>query len=282
MKKASFYKKLDGKKVKCILCPHNCILKEGQIGFCGARQNIGGELFSLNYGYISSIAYDPIKKKPLFHFYPGSTILSIGSFGCSFKCKFCQNWTISQEKPNVFQIDTDRLIKLAKNDPNCIGIAFTYNEPINWYEYVIDVAYEFKKEGMKTVLVTNGYLNQEPLIELLNYIDAMNVDLKSFNSDFYKNICNGDVDSVKKFIEISNTKVHIEITTLIIPGLNDSDEEMDMIGRWIASLDDRIPLHINRYFPRYKMDIEPTPIETLKRLAQIAKQHLLYVYIGNI
>ncbi|WAM33542.1 AmmeMemoRadiSam system radical SAM enzyme [Caldicellulosiruptor morganii] len=282
MVEARYYEKLENKKVKCRLCPHECVILPGNTGFCRARKNIDGKLYSLNYGYISSIAFDPIEKKPLYHFYPGSTILSIGTFGCSFRCLHCQNYEISQLTPSVFEVDTERLIELAKKDKDCIGIAFTYNEPTIWFEYVVDVAKRFKEEGFKTVLVTNGYLNEEPLLELLDVIDAANIDLKAFNDEFYKKVCSGDLESVKKFIEICSKKIHVEITTLIIPTLNDSEEEMENLAKWLSSIDDRIPLHLTRYFPRYKMTLPPTPKETLYRLREIAKKYLMYVYLGNI
>ncbi|ABP66785.1 Radical SAM domain protein [Caldicellulosiruptor saccharolyticus DSM 8903] len=282
MVEARYYEKLENKKVRCKLCPHGCVILPGNTGFCRARKNIDGKLYSLNYGYISSIAFDPIEKKPLYHFYPGSSILSIGTFGCSFRCQHCQNFEISQLIPNVFEVDTERLIELAKKDKDCIGIAFTYNEPTIWFEYVLDVAKKFKEEGFKTVLVTNGYLNEEPLLELLEVIDAANIDLKAFNDEFYKKVCSGDLESVKRFIEICNKKIHIEITTLIIPTLNDSEEEVENLAKWLSSIDDRIPLHLTRYFPRYKMTLPPTPKETLFKLREIAKKYLMYVYLGNI
>ncbi len=282
MVEARYYEKLEGKKVKCKLCPHSCILPQGSTGFCRARKNVDGRLFSLNYGYISSIAFDPIEKKPLYHFYPGSSILSIGTFGCSFRCLHCQNFEISQLTPNVFEVETEKLIALAKKDPKCIGIAFTYNEPTIWFEYVMDVAKAFRQEGLKTVLVTNGYLNEEPLNDLLEVIDAANIDVKAFNDEFYKKVCSGDLETVKRFVEICAKKIHIEITTLIIPTLNDRDEEIESLAKWIASIDDRIPLHLTRYFPRYKMTLPPTPKETLMRLREVAKKYLVNVYLGNI
>ncbi|WAM32027.1 AmmeMemoRadiSam system radical SAM enzyme [Caldicellulosiruptor naganoensis] len=282
MVEARYYEKLENKKVKCKLCPHGCVILPGNTGFCRARKNVDGKLYSLNYGYISSIAFDPIEKKPLYHFYPGSSILSIGTFGCSFRCLHCQNYEISQLTPNVFEVDTERLIELAKKDKDCIGIAFTYNEPTIWFEYVLDVAKKFKEEGFKTVLVTNGYLNKEPLLELLEVIDAANIDLKAFSDEFYKKVCSGDLESVKRFIEICSKKIHIEITTLIIPTLNDSEDEIENLAKWLSSIDDRIPLHLTRYFPRYKMNLPPTPKETLFKLREIAKRYLMYVYLGNI
>lgn len=282
MIEARYYTKEDDKKVRCNLCPHRCLISDGGVGFCQARKNKNGKLYSLNYGYISSIAFDPIEKKPLYHFYPGSSILSIGTFGCSFRCLHCQNYSISQQMPQVFEMEVDKLIELAKKDRDCIGIAFTYNEPTIWFEYVMDVAKRFKEEGLKTVLVTNGFLNKEPLVDLLSVIDAMNIDLKAFNEDFYKKICKGELESVKEFIQIAAQKAHVEVTTLIIPTLNDSEEEMESLSKWLASIDDRIPLHLTRYFPRYKMNLPPTPEETLRRLKDIAKRYLAYVYLGNI
>lgn len=272
----------DDDVVNCNLCPQNCKLKEGVVGICRTRQNVGGELHSLNYGLISSYGLDPIEKKPLYHFYPGSYILSVGTFGCNLKCQFCQNHSIAHGEPDTIKVTSEELIQKALMYENCIGLAFTYNEPTVWYEFVYDTCVMSKSGGLKNVLVTNGFINQEPLVELLPYIDAMNIDVKAFNNDFYKTYCKGNLNSVKSTVEISAKHCHIEITTLIIPGLNDNANEIKELSAWLSEISPDIPLHLSRYFPNYKMNISPTPKETLFDLQKEAKKHLKNVYIGNV
>lgn len=269
----------------CVLCPHNCHIEEGKKGICGVRYRKDGCLFTESYGRISSLALDPIEKKPLYHFFPGSSILSVGSVGCNFCCSFCQNFQIAKEKPETVYISPENLIykayelKASKN----IGLAYTYNEPLINFEFVLDCCKLAKTKGLKNVLVTNGYIQQKPLKEILQFVDAMNIDLKSYNDDFYRKICGGEVEYVKQTIETAATSCHVEITSLIIPGLNDTSKEIDALASWLAGLSPEIPLHLSRFFPRYKMsEKEPTPKETLEILAERAKKHLKYVYIGNI
>jgi len=269
----------------CSLCPYHCSLNEGQIGFCRGRKNIGGKIISLNYGMITSLALDPIEKKPLKRFYPGSMILSVGSFGCNLACPFCQNAEISQAGNEIEKtyISPEDLIILAEKyiPQGNIGVAFTYNEPLISYEYLMDCCSLAKKKNLKTVIVTNGTICQEPLKALLPYVDAMNIDLKGFTERFYKMI-HGDLQTVKDAIRISNELCHVEVTCLVIPGENDSKEEMEEMSAWLALLSPDLPLHISRFFPRYKMlDKEPTPIKTIYRLAEIARKHLKYVYTGS-
>ena len=273
-------------KIVCPICPHKCALSPGQTGFCRARSNQGDIIIDDNYGKITAMALDPVEKKPLYHFYRGSKILSIGSFGCNLRCSFCQNYEISMTE--LKQTDTvyippedlgNKAIELLPQGN--IGVAFTYNEPLIGYEYVYDSAKILKDHGLKTVAVTNGYINEEPLSELLPLIDAMNIDLKGFSDDFYKKIA-GHLEPVKKTIEQSHRKCHIEVTTLIVPGENDSENEIRDIAKWLASLDKNIPLHISRFFPRYQMtDRSPTPVETVYSLAETAREYLSYVYEGN-
>jgi len=282
--KAMFYSTCDDKAVNCYLCPHNCVIKQGNTGICRVRKNIDGELYSLNYGKVSSLALDPIEKKPLFRFYPGSYILSAGSFGCNFKCSFCQNWTIPHETPDTADIPPDKLVAMAekyKREGN-IGIAYTYNEPTIWYEFVYETSRLAKEKGLKNILVTNGYISREPLEQILPYIDAMNIDVKSFNPSFYKNICRGSLENIKETVEISAKKCHVEVTTLLIPGHNDTDEEIEALSQWLSSISDQIVLHLTRYFPNYRMSKPPTPYETLERAKRIALSHLKYVYLGNV
>jgi len=285
-----YFEKLDDtdeSKVHCLLCPQDCVIKPGTDGACKARRNIGGELYSLNYGRVTSISLDPVEKKPLSRFHPGSYILSAGSFGCNLKCAFCQNWSISQMEARTNDASPEMLVKKAaelKSRGN-IGIAYTYNEPFIWYEFVYETAAAAKKAGLLNVLVTNGFVREDPLRNLLPSIDAMNIDLKSFSDDFYKKICKGSLEHVKKTIMIAAAAewCHVELTTLIIPGLNDSEAEIGETASWISSISPDIPLHLSRFFPDYEMrDRPPTPRETLEKAAEIASKHLKYVYIGNI
>jgi pyruvate formate lyase activating enzyme len=282
---AMFFEKLDNKFVHCYLCPHNCHIKNGGIGFCGVRKNEEGELYSLNYGEITSVSLDPIEKKPLARFMPGSYILSVGSFGCNMTCGFCQNHSISRERASSSFLESKDLVELAlksKGEQGNIGIAFTYNEPSIWYEYVYDVCQQSDLTELDIVLVSNGYISPEPLKAILPYISAMNIDLKAFNDDFYKKTCSGDVDSVKRTIEIASTDCHVEVTTLLVNGCNDSPEEIEALCQWLASVDSEIPLHLSRYFPRYKFDAPPTPVETLYKAKEIADKYLTHVFLGNI
>jgi pyruvate formate lyase activating enzyme len=277
---ARFYER-QGDKLRCLLCPHYCEISDGQTGLCGVRQNTAGVLYANSYGKISSRAIDPIEKKPLYHFYPESKILSIGSCGCNMRCSFCQNHEISQKKAQTEFISPEQLTEIAKSTANNLGVAFTYNEPLIGFEYLLDALPLLREAGLKTVLVTNGMINPEPLREILLYIDAMNIDLKAFSAGFYKKH-GGDFETVKHSIELSSQAVHIEVTTLIIPGENDSEEETEALTRWLSGISPEIPLHLSRYFPRYKYSKPPTDISKLERLANIAKQRLKRVYIGNV
>ena len=280
-KMATFFEEKDG-GVICNLCPHKCFLKNGQTGICGVRFNENGILFTKNYGDISSISMDPIEKKPLYHFSPGTEILSVGTWGCNLKCKFCQNWEISQEKPAIKVVTPDQLVQIALSRGSK-GIAYTYSEPIVWYEFVLDTSRIAHKKGLYNVLVTNGYIEIEPLKLLLQNIDAMNIDLKGFNSEFYKKECLGDYESVLKVIKFAyDYGVHVEVTTLVIPGKNDNEEELVREFEALSKISKDIPLHLTRYFPAYKFDIPPTPVDELKKLYLLAKEFLNFVYIGNI
>jgi pyruvate formate lyase activating enzyme len=280
-KEALYWEKGKNGKVQCLLCPVGCVIAEGKVGVCRGRKNEGGRLFAANYGWLVSVAIDPIEKKPLYHFHPGRQILSTGPNGCNLRCQNCQNWNISQEEsPTQFAKSQD-LIEVALREKS-FGISYTYTEPLIWYEYVLDTARMAKEKNLANVLVTNGYINEEPLRKLLPYIDAMNVDLKSMDQDFYKKICKGKLDPILKAIEISfQNHVHIEITNLLIPTLNDSDEQIQKLVDFVARLSDRIPLHFSRYFPMYKMDIPSTPLETIQKAFMLGKRKLKYVYVGN-
>jgi pyruvate formate lyase activating enzyme len=281
MEEARFYKKEPVGKTRCLLCPQRCFLANNKVGRCLARVNKDGILYTKIYGQVSSYAMDPIEKKPLYHFYPGSLIFSIGSYGCNFKCTFCQNWHISQQEVSTEKFSPEDIVEIAISNKST-GVAYTYNEPFIWFEFVYDTAKIAKEKGLKNVLVTNGFVNEEPLRELLPYIDAMNIDLKASNESFYREICDGQLAPVMRTIQISYSEgVHIELTNLIIPTLNDRVEEINEIVEWIVSVSPDIPIHFTRYFPQYKMDIEPTPIETLITACEIAKNKLKYVYMGN-
>ncbi|MCT8977102.1 AmmeMemoRadiSam system radical SAM enzyme [Clostridium sp. CX1] len=282
MKEALFYTKDQYGKILCELCPQRCHIKEGGIGFCGARKVEEGTLYSLNYGNISSISLDPIEKKPLYHFKPGSFILSVGSFGCNFRCGFCQNHSISQVKPDTQYVEPDELITFALKQKDNIGIAFTYNEPSIWYEYIYDICKRSANENLDMVLVSNGYISEKPLDSLLPYIKAANIDLKAFNNKFYRSICAGDMKPVLNNIERIHSKCHLELTTLLVEGYNDSEEEIRDLCKWISNLNPNIPLHLSRYFPSYKFDAPATSIEKITFCRDIAKEYLSFVYIGNV
>ena len=273
-------------KIVCPICPHKCHLVPGQIGFCRARSNQDGHIHDNNYGQVNALALDPIEKKPLYHFQPGSLILSVGSYGCNLRCPFCQNHDISMvgcDTTDTAYISPAELVEKAAGllSRGNIGVAFTYNEPLIGYEYVYDSAKLLKEAGLRTVLVTNGYINEKPLIKLLPYIDAMNIDLKGYSEDFYQKI-GGRLEQVKKTIALAYNKCHIEITTLIIPGWNDNPAEMEELSSWLSGLDKNIPLHISRFFPSYQLsNISPTPVATVYALAATARQNLTYVYEGN-
>ncbi len=273
-------------KVQCDICPQGCVLEEGQTGFCRARTARGGQVRSDNYGLLTSIALDPIEKKPLRRFQPGSAVLSVGSFGCNLRCDFCQNHEISMcdaSRARTTYIPPEELVaKAAALESSCnIGIAYTYNEPLIGYEFVRDCAALARAKGLKNVIVTNGYINEAPLCALLPDIDAMNIDLKAFSEAFYLRL-HGHLEPVKRTIELAASQCHVEVTTLIIPGQNDSPEQMRRLSAWLAGLNPQIPLHISRFFPRYHMaDACATPAETIYQLADIAKENLDFVYAGN-
>lgn len=270
----------------CQVCMHHCKLEEGQTGRCHGRKNQKGKIISGNYGKITSIALDPIEKKPLYHFYPGSKILSVGSYGCNLICPFCQNHSISmvkEEETESYILTPKELADKAfeLKDRGNIGVAFTYNEPLIGYEFVCDTGKLLREEGLKTVVVTNGSVTKETAKEILPFIDAFNIDLKGFTSSYYKKL-GGELEIVKSFIGMAAKCCHVELTTLIVPGENDSVEEMRELAEWVASVDDFIPLHISRFFPRWKMsDQEATEVNKVYKLADVARNYLQYVYEGN-
>lgn len=281
MREALFYEDLKDMGVRCMLCPRQCLIGNGQIGFCRTRKNEEGVLYTLIYGRISSIAMDPIEKKPLYHFHPATKILSVGSWGCNMTCPWCQNCEISQQTPQTQKVDPQRLIQIAI-DRGSSGIAYTYNEPIVWFEFVLDISRMATAEGLYNVLVTNGYISPDPFRLLLQTIQAMNIDLKGFDPKFYTKRCSADIEPVKQNIITAVTEgVHVELTTVVIPGENDSPEKIEEESQWIASISPDIPLHLSLYFPAYRFNKPPTDFQAVTELWKIAKRHLKYVYIGN-
>lgn len=285
MHQAMYWEKTEGEKVQCLLCPQNCVLAPGRKGFCRARFNDGGRLYTLNYGQCSSYGMDPIEKKPLYHFYPGSYIFSAGTFGCNLRCGFCQNWTIAHADPETITLTPARLIEIAAADHpghRSVGIAYTYSEPFMWYEFIYDTAKLAREAGMKNVLVTNGFINPEPLAEILPLIDAMNIDVKGFRESYYNETCVGKLHPVLRTVEEASRHCHVEITTLLVTGLNDSEEEISDLVNWLSGIDREIPLHFSRYFPNYKLELPPTPVATMERAREVALDKLSYVYLGNV
>lgn len=279
---------------RCHVCFRHCEIAEGELGFCGGRTAEGGRTFAYNYGRITGLALDPIEKKPLAGFFPGSMILSAGSFGCNLRCPFCQNHDISwSDEARRYAETAETLspedlvdIALGTRDRGNIGIAFTYNEPLIGYEYVRDTAKLAKAEGLKNVLVTNGTAELGVLEEISPYIDAMNIDLKGFTDRYYRDVLGGDRQMVMTFIEEAVKTCHVEITTLIVPGENDGEEEMRELSAWVGSLrgpeGEGIALHVTRFFPRFRMtDRRPTDVGKVYRLADIAREKLDRVYVGN-
>lgn len=280
MKEALYYEK-KGKKVSCRLCPHNCSLADGKTGVCGVRRNEAGVLYSLNYGEVTSAGLDPMEKKPLYHFYPGALVYSFGSYGCNFKCSFCQNSSISQARPAVEKVSPAAAVSMVeKNDIHFVS--YTYNEPFIWYEFVLECAQALSARGVKNTMVTNGYVNEEPLEKLLPYIDAMNIDLKSFCGEFYQSYPQGKLEPVLKTIRRVHRDCHLELTNLVVTGLNDDEKTFPRLVDFVADIDSDIPLHISRYFPAYKLGNPPTPPETLRSFHRLARGKLSYVYLGNV
>lgn len=276
----------ENNKVRCRLCPHYCLLSDGKTGICRVRRNVSGTLQVETYGRVSSIHLDPVEKKPLYHFYPGHHILSVGSVGCNMHCSFCQNCDISQvgARDYLEEYPVTAIVKEALDMNGNLGVAFTYNEPVINYEFVMDVSHALHAEGLKTVLKTNGYINEKPLEELLPYIDAFNVDLKSFTEPFYQKQAKAHLEPVKNtLIALKKHRKHLEITHLVIPGLNDSFEEFEALTDWISyELGSQTVLHISRYFPKYKLTRPSTPESTLEAFYKIARNKLAYVYLGNV
>ena len=289
-KEAMLYEKLEDKKVHCKLCSHHCNIPESKFGFCGVRKNIDGTLYSLIYGEIIAAHIDPIEKKPLYHFLPGTKTYSIATPGCNLKCNFCQNWQISQYRLNQgfdydgIEMPPEKIVDAAKLN-NCSSISYTYTEPTIFFEYAYDNAKLAKKENIKNIFVTNGFMTKQTIETIAPYLDAANVDLKSFREAFYKNICGARLKPILESIKnMYEDDIWIEITTLVVTGQNDSEEEFSDIAKFIADLSIDIPWHISRFHPDYQFtDAVPTPIKTLKMAEQIGKNYnLKNIHIGNV
>ena len=283
-----YYKRLDDGRVECTLCPHYCRIAEGKTGVCGSRRNQGGVLVSEVYGKPCSLAIDPIEKKPLYHFHPDTTCLSLACTGCNFRCLNCQNHDISQVSPsdvNHYELSPKDVVALCLKH-RCPGIAYTYTEPLTYLEYIIDCARQAHEAGLWNILVTAGYVYQEPLSDLQPFLDAANVDLKSFSDDIYMKISGGHLQPVlDTILAMKQAGVWVEITNLVIPGINDDMQMIRQMCRWLADNDlAEAPLHFSRFFPRYKMqDTPPTPYATLKAAKRIAEEEgIIHVYLGNV
>ena len=282
MPRARFWKALPGGRVQCGLCPHACTMAPGQHGRCRTRRNDGGELALPLYGRLSALAVDPIEKKPLYHFLPGSEVLSAGFFGCNLRCPFCQNWSISQETgPAADRIDPGRIIEAARSggEPS---IAFTYSEPSIHFEYILETARLAREAGLRTVLVTNGFLSEAPARELLAFIDAANIDLKCWDESGYRDVLGGGLAPVLDFIRLAKAACHVEVTTLVVPGLSDTPAAIAAIAAFLAGLDADLPFHLSAYHPAWKYHEAPTGGSLLEELALKARESLHYVYVGNV
>lgn len=277
---AKYYnKKTD--HIECIMCPHFCKIKVDKWGLCRGRKNEEGTLWATNYGETTSIAMDPIEKKPLYHYYPGSLILSIACNSCNMRCPFCQNWEISQVESKTQYLSPQILQKMLK-DHESTGVAYTYTEPLMWFEYLIDAGKAIHDVGGKNILVTNGMINEEPLLELMPLVDAMNIDLKTMNPGVYQKILKGNLDAVKRTIEIAYKNCHLEITNLLVTGLNDKKADIDSLVDYVAGIDPNIPLHFSRYYPNHDYTKPPTSVKIVDYAYSKAREKLAYVYIGNL
>jgi pyruvate formate lyase activating enzyme len=282
--RALFWEKKEKGKIQCLLCPHYCSISPSHYGICRTRYHNGEELIAKNYGRITSIAVDPIEKKPLYHFYPGSNILSIGTYGCNMSCLFCQNHSISQQEIKTHQYKPEDILHLLDKTKDNIGLAFTYNEPLVWFEFIYDTAklVKEKKKETKIAVITNGYINPKPFELLLPYIDAMNIDLKTFENTTYKKLCKASLEPVIESIKKAANNCHLEITNLMITDENDSLEEIEKIAIFLSEIDRDIPLHLSRYYPNYQFTKQATSIERILEAKTYAQKYLNYVYVGNI
>jgi len=280
MREAMFYKHFDD-MVVCHLCPNKCLIKEGEFGICKTRQVMEGKLYATSFGKVAGIQIDPIEKKPLAHWHSGSQILSVGSFGCNLHCPYCQNHELVNGSEHAIMMTPEAVVAQAVAN-NLDAIAFTYNEPTVNYEMVYETAVEAKKQGLYTVLVTNGFINQEPLLYLLPYIDAMNVDIKSYDDSKFKHMCGGRLKPVFEMVKTSLQFAHVELTMLLVPELYDDMNQMDGFFRYISIEYGDLPIHLSRYFPRYNHITAPTRVEWMLEVQKLAQKYFTYVYLGNV
>ena len=282
-----FYKRLENNKVQCLLCSHYCKILPGKRGICRVREDQEGVLYTLNYRKLIAANIDPIEKKPLFHFYPGSKSYSVAAMGCNFRCLHCQNWSISQPERDIIEgqvVSPERIVQNAL-DSDCLSISYTYTEPTIFYETALEIARLARNKGLKNIFVTNGYISPDALNHIAPYLDAANIDLKAMSDTFYRKVCGARLepvlDRIKQYYELG---IWVEITTLIIPGYNDEDDELGEIAQFIADIDKEIPWHISAFYPTYKLnDAPPTPVSTLQRAYKVGKDKgLHYVYEGNV
>ncbi len=283
MHPAMYWHQLPDQRVACDLCPVGCQLDPAQQGACHTRINQNGTLIAQQYGRLVSAGVDPIEKKPLYHFFPGAPILSIAAAGCNLHCRFCQNWNISQQVGGpVNEATAAQVVDMALAQ-NSVGIAYTYSEPLVWFEFVLATAKLAREQGLKNVIVSNGYLNPDPARELLPLIDAANFDLKAMDNEFYRRICKGGLQPVLDNIRLGHELgVHVEVTNLVIPGHNDSDDNFTRLAEFVAGVDRTIPVHLSAYRPCYKFDAPATPTATLERAARICAEQLDHVFVGNV
>lgn len=283
MKEALWYEAIENQKVQCRLCLHNCIIAEGRYGVCKVRMNTKGKLYSMTDKIFLAEGYDPIEKKPLAYFHPGSIIYSLGTAGCNFHCDFCQNWKIAQDFFDLprYELEDEEVLRRAALEGST-GIAFTYNEPTMNFEAMLRLAKKAKKRKMITVAVSNGSLNEGPMKELAPFVDAWNIDLKMMNPEKYKKICGGDPEVVFRNIKIAKEHGHVEVTNLLIDGVNTAEEEIEELVKRIAEIGRDIPVHFSRYFPSYKRTDPPTKLESLYKAREIAEKYLDHIVLGNI
>ena len=288
LKEAMWWENFGQDKVRCNLCPFRCVLSDSQSGQCGVRKNIRGKLFSLNYAKVVAAHIDPVEKKPVFHFLPGTGIFSIATAGCNLHCKYCQNWSISQRLPSEVEyvhMTPDDIVKSAKKN-NCLSIAYTYTEPVVFYELMYETAQAARKEGLFNVMITSGFINEKPLRQLCKFMDVIKVDFKAYNNDFYREVVSGDLEPVLNTLKIIKDEgVWLELVNLVVPGLNDSEDDIRNLCLWIKdNLGEDVPLHFSRFHPTYRLtNLPSTPVATLQKAAGIAKKAgLKYVYIGNV
>jgi len=277
----------EGGKVRCQLCPHHCLIAPGSVGICGVRRNDDGHLAALTYGVVSSLHVDPMEKKPFYHMRPGEGVLSFGSLGCNLGCMHCQNYSISQARPGKDRSDAMRPeeVPAMVRRSGCRGVAWTYNEPTMWHEFASDASRLCKKDGLFSVFVSNGYIEEQPLRDLKGLVDGINIDVKGFNEDFYHKICKAKLAPVLRAVEVAHEiGMHVELTYLIIPGHNDRKEEIEAFCRWVSGVDKEMPVHFSRFHPDYKMmDVPVTPTATMEMAHLAAKEAgLSFVYLGNM